>query len=91
MFRKLALLGTVFFISCTGQKKMKGTSELPGCLTTKIENISAKTSEGTPQSVTRYQYKGQFVYYMVSACCDKYNIVFDSYCNILGFPDGGYT
>jgi hypothetical protein len=28
---------------------------------------------------------------MISPCCDKYNIVYDSACNILGYPDGGYT
>ena len=91
MFQKLALLGTLFFISCTGQKKIREAGELPGCLKTKIESMSANPSEGTPQSVTRYHYKGQVVYYMVLACCDKYNIVYDSACNILGYPDGGYT
>lgn len=28
---------------------------------------------------------------MVSPCCDKFNVVFDSACNILGYPDGGFT
>lgn len=28
---------------------------------------------------------------MVSPCCDKYNVVYDSVCNILGYPDGGIT
>ncbi len=28
---------------------------------------------------------------MVSPCCDKYNVVYDSACNILGYPDGGFT
>lgn len=53
--------------------------------------MSENPGEGTPQSITRYNYKGQTVYYMVAPCCDKYNIVFDSVCNILGFPDGGFT
>ena len=28
---------------------------------------------------------------MVSPCCDKFNTVYDSVCNILGYPDGGFT
>lgn len=48
-------------------------------------------AEGKPMSVTRYNYKGETVYYMVSHCCDKYNIVYDSACNVIGFPDGGFT
>lgn len=51
----------------------------------------ANPQEGSPLSVTRYRYKGQIVYYMVSPCCDKYNIVYDRDCNVMGYPDGGYT
>ena len=28
---------------------------------------------------------------MVSPSCDKYNVVYASTCNIIGYPDGGYT
>lgn len=48
-------------------------------------------NEGSPLSVIRYQYKGRTVFYMVSPCCDKYNIVYDEKCNVIGYPDGGYT
>lgn len=53
--------------------------------------MTENPSEGIPQSVTRYDYHRKTVYYMVAPCCDKFNIVFDSACNILGYPDGGYT
>ena len=91
MIRKLALCSVLFFMSCAAHKKVQEVKELPPCLETKIETMSANSREGVPQSITRYLYKGQTVYYMLSPCCDKYNIVFDSDCNILGFPDGGYT
>ena len=91
MFKNLALLSALFFMSCATHKIAQAVNDLPSCLTTKIETMSANPREGTPQSITRYIYKGQTVYYMLSPCCDKYNIVFDSDCNILGFPDGGYT
>lgn len=91
MFKNLALLSVLFFMSCVTHKKAQVVNDLPPCLKTKIEDMSANPREGTPQSITRYIYKGQTVYYLLSSCCDKYNIVFDSDCNILGFPDGGYT
>jgi hypothetical protein len=53
--------------------------------------MAADPAQGSPESVTRYIYKGHTVYYIRSACCDKYNIVYDSLCNVLGYPDGGYT
>lgn len=91
MFKISALLSVLFFASCATHKKAQAVNELPSCLTTKIEAMSDNPREGTPQSITRYSYKGQTVYYLLSSCCDKYNIVFDSDCNILGYPDGGYT
>jgi hypothetical protein len=53
--------------------------------------MSADPAEGTPQSVSTYNYNNQIVYYVVAPCCDKYNIVYDSACNVLGYPDGGFT
>lgn len=53
--------------------------------------MAANPSEGSPVSITRYHYKGQTVYYMTAHCCDKYNIVYDSACNVMGYPDGGFT
>ena len=64
---------------------------MPSCLETKIKRMSSDPREGSPLSVTRYTYKKQTVYYIVSPCCDKYNVVYDSLCNLVGFPDGGYT
>ena len=85
----LTMMFTVIMVSCSQNKNMQKISELPACLETTIKNMTSDPSQGTPQSVTRYTYKQQTVYYMLSACCDKYNIVYDSDCNILGYPDGG--
>ena len=91
MIKIITFLSVLFLISCATNKKVNGSKGLPLCLQTKIKMMSNNPGEGTPQSITRYNYKGQTVYYMVAPCCDKYNIVFDSLCNVLGFPDGGYT
>lgn len=53
--------------------------------------MKEEVPQAVPQSITRYQYKGKTVYYMVAPCCDKFNIVFDSTCKVLGYPDGGFT
>jgi len=53
--------------------------------------MNVDPQQGSPISVTEYIYKQKRVYYMISPCCDKYNIVYDSVCNILGYPDGGFT
>ena len=83
-------------ISCTSNKKLNTVNEttpakgMPACIESIFNSMSSETN-GSPQSVTRYTFNNQTVYYLVSPCCDKYNIVYDSACNILGYPDGGFT
>lgn len=91
MIKIISFASAVFLFACAAHKKVTVTTNLPTCLRTKIDSMAANPNEGAPQSVTRYNYYGKTVYYMKAPCCDKYNIVFDSDCNILGFPDGGFT
>lgn len=81
----------VFLISCTANRKTSKVKSIPLCLQTKIKKMAEDPKEGSPISVAQYTYKNQTVYYMVSPCCDKFNVVYDSACNILGYPDGGFT
>ncbi len=91
MIRIISFVAALFLFSCASSKKSTAVNDLPSCLNTKIESMAENPSEGVPQSITRYHYKGQTVYYMVAPCCDKFNIVFDSSCIVLGYPDGGFT
>ena len=96
----IKLLTVIFFIpwviSCASNKKLATANDaspaiaMPACLQTIVNNM-AEEPNGAAQSVMAFTYKNQPVYYLVSPCCDKYNIVYDSACNILGYPDGGYT
>jgi hypothetical protein len=81
----------ILLLACSTNKKVRGIQEMPVCLDAKIKAMSSDPNEGSPLSVTRYTYKQQTVSYMVSPCCDKFNVVYDSACNILGHPDGGFT
>ncbi len=80
-----------YLMACSTNKITRSIKEMPSCLEAKIEMMKSDPAEGEPLSISKYNYKAQAVYYMVSPCCDKYNIVYDSVCNILGYPDGGYT
>ena len=81
----------VLLLACSSNKKVQGIDEMPACLSAKIKTMASDANAGSPLSVTRFTYKQQTVYYMVSPCCDKFNVVYDSACNILGHPDGGLT
>lgn len=42
-----------------------------------------------PQSIWRYQYNGQTVYYLPAQCCDMYSTLYDASGTVLCAPDGG--
>jgi len=44
-----------------------------------------------PVEVWRYQFEDQTVYLVVGDCCDQYNSVYDSNCNLICHPSGGIT
>ena len=81
----------ILLLACSANKKIQGSQVIPACLEAKIKAMAADPEQGSPVSVTQYTYRQQTVYYVVSPCCDKFNIVYDSVCNVLGHPDGGFT
>ena len=91
MIKIITFIPLFFLFACAAQKKVVDSTELPACLKAKIDSMTIDPNEGSPQSVTRYTYHLRTVYYMKAPCCDKFNIVFDSACTILGYPDGGLT
>ena len=89
VFMKYIFVVSVMIIcSSCGWRKGK-VDPLPRCLVQKIDSLSQINER--PISVTRYDYRGQTVYYLKSACCDRYNPVFDKSCLLMGHPDGGLT
>jgi Domain of unknown function (DUF6970) len=44
-----------------------------------------------PQSLWRYDYNGQTVYYIPPQCCDQYSQLLDASGRVICAPDGGFT
>lgn len=94
-----SVVGLSLLMACGGSRTATKTENIsandpeliPVCLQEKIKSMADDPKEGSPLYVAEYQYKSQTVYYVASACCDKFNAVYDSACHLLGYPDGGYT
>jgi hypothetical protein len=89
MKKIFALLIVIVICSSFQKKKVKDT--LPSCIKKKIEAYAKMAKHEQPQNVIEYEYKGKKVYYVTMPCCDFFNEVYDSSCNLLGHPDGGFT
>jgi hypothetical protein len=71
--------------------KDSAVAGIPPCLQKKIDSFNLVQKHEQPQKVIQYQYKGKTVYYVLSHCCDFFNELYDSNCNLMGYPDGGFT
>jgi hypothetical protein len=64
---------------------------VPACIQQRIEEIKKEPKWNPPAEVHEYIYNGKKVYYFSSNCCDQYNTVYDSVCNYICAPSGGYS
>lgn len=69
----------------------KTETGVPSCINDKIRQMEQEPVRNPPGSVTQFRYNGQTVYYITADCCDQYNELYDSNCNLLCAPDGGFT
>ncbi len=56
-----------------------------------IGRLAAQPPGNPPQTVWRYRYRGQTVYYLPPQCCDQYSVLFDAKGRVIAAPDGGLT
>ena len=64
---------------------------LPDRLKGLIAELEGEAPANPPFSITRYEYRGQTVYYQTPACCDLFSNLYDSEGNLITHPDGGIT
>jgi hypothetical protein len=73
------------------EKCGKNKDTVPVCIQQKIEQIQKEPKWNPPAEVNEYSYEGKQVYLFSSPCCDQYNNLYDSECNLICAPSGGYT
>ncbi len=56
-----------------------------------IGRLAAQPPGNPPQTVWRYRYRGQTVYYLPPQCCDQTSVLFDAKGRVIAAPDGGLT
>ena len=64
-------------------------SNNPAWVDEQIRTFQDQPLGNPPQSIWRYDYNGQVVYYLPAQCCDMYSSLFDASGNLLCAPDGG--
>jgi hypothetical protein len=86
--RLFVLFGLYFFIIGCSQSTSPNN---PDWVENLIVQFKSEPLGNPPQSIWRYNYNGQIVYYVPAQCCDQFSMLYDSDGNIIGAPDGGIT
>ena len=93
--KKIVLILVTVIVACSSfqKKKIKKPTAAPisSCMQKKIDAYKKMEMQDRPQRVVEYMYNGKKVYYVLAHCCDFPNELYDSNCNKLGEPDGGFT
>ncbi|MHB8133930.1 MAG: DUF6970 domain-containing protein [Anaerolineaceae bacterium] len=80
----------VFFLLLAGCSS--GTqSENPKWVDRMIHQFESEPVGNPPQSIWRYEYQGQIVYYVPPQCCDQFSSLYDAGGDVICAPDGGLT
>jgi hypothetical protein len=73
---------------CTGPTDASGDN--PRWVTQLIQSFQSNPVGNPPQSIWRYEYKGQTVYYVPAQCCDQFSTLYNEFGMVIGAPDGGF-
>ena len=85
----LILLSYVLICGCSSAST--ATDENPEWLNQLIRKLESAPVANPPASITRYEYKGQLVYYIPPRSGDIPSTLLDASGNVLCMPDGGIT
>jgi hypothetical protein len=87
MLRYTLLILILFLSSCLQTTE----PEYPEWVDQLITQFKSEPVGNPPQSIWRYEYKEQIVYYVPPQCCDQFSLLYDSEGNVICAPDGGIS
>lgn len=88
---KTRQLVTISFIAILLGCSQTTEPETPVWVRALVSELEQEPVGNPPQSIWRYQYNGETVYYIPPQCCDQFSTLLDSKGNRLCAPDGGFT
>jgi len=81
----ISLSVVIFLIGCSSTQTVN-----PKWVDQLIRTFKSGPVGIPPQSIWRYKYKGQEVYFIPAQCCDQYSKLYDTSGNLICAPDGGF-
>jgi hypothetical protein len=86
--RLVAIIAVIILLTGCSQSPQSGN---PDWVDQLIKKIESEPVGNPPQSIWRYEFNSQVVYYVPAQCCDMYSTLYDATGNVICAPDGGLT
>ncbi|MGA9396985.1 MAG: hypothetical protein WBV22_01890 [Anaerolineaceae bacterium] len=87
---RLFLIIAIILIAMTGCSQST-IAENPQWIDRLIHKFQSEPVGNPPQSIWRYEYQGQTVYFVPQQCCDQFSALYDVKGDDICAPDGGLT
>ena len=85
-YHLVALMAVIILLAACSQTTQ---SVNPAWVDQLIEKFKGDPVGNPPQSIWRYEYNGQVVYYVPAQCCDMFSTLYDADGNVICAPNGG--
>lgn len=82
---------SIIFLILNSCKPLDVPAGTPQCIKNKIRKIQKESVTSPPTEIWQYKFQDKIVYYIPPLCCEQFSELYDSKCNLLGHPDGGFS
>jgi Domain of unknown function (DUF6970) len=88
---RIAFIGVLFLFTSVSCNKSDLDSEIPKCIRKKIEAIQNSNVWNPPAKVWKWEDEENVYYHFSADCCDQFSSLYDSDCNLVCAPSGGFA
>lgn len=88
-----AVIMLFLLVACHREADEPTPNEVPACIQLLIGQgqDGQRNSSESYVAIYRYKYQKRYVYFGEADCCDQYNLLVDTHCQVLCAPNGGFT
>jgi hypothetical protein len=92
MSRTVWITAVLMLLTGFSCEKLEISGDVPECVRRMAKSLSREEVRNPPAMIVEWTVaSGEKYYYVPPYCCDMYSALYDSECNLICAPDGGFT
>ncbi|MGB8357968.1 MAG: hypothetical protein WCD55_05055 [Bacteroidales bacterium] len=92
MYKYIYVVVFLLLMTSGGCEHLEFTTDVPDCINALARSIKREAVRNPPAMIVEWQLTtGEKYYYIPPYCCDMFSELYDSDCNLICAPDGGFS